>query len=60
MKTMHSPPGFADDDAQPSRSKRPYERPAILFREPLEAVAAACTPTPPGKADLVQCQSPQS
>jgi hypothetical protein len=59
MKTTPSHPSLAVDP-QPSLSKRPYERPAILFREPLEAVAAACTPTPPGKADLVQCQSPQS
>jgi len=58
MKTTPSPPGLAVEE-QPS-ARRPYERPAILFREPLEAVAAACTPQPPGKADLVQCQSPQS
>lgn len=29
--------------------RRPYERPRITFREPLEAVAAICTP-PNGKA----------
>lgn len=28
--------------------RRPYERPRITFREPLEAVAAICTP-PNGK-----------
>ena len=48
------------DDRQQGPRKRPYVKPAILFREPLEAVAAACTPQPPGKADMVQCQSPQS
>ncbi len=44
----------------PARGRVPYVKPRILFREPLEAVAAACTPRPPGKANLVQCQSPQS
>jgi len=29
-----------------SPSKRPYERPRILSREPLEAVAAVCAPSP--------------
>ena len=29
--------------------KKPYEPPRILTREPLEAMAAVCTPTPPGK-----------
>lgn len=37
-----------------------WERPRVLFREPLEAVAVACVPTPPGKPDPVQCASPQS
>lgn len=37
-----------------------YEAPRILFREPLEGVAAACTPSPPGKADLVACGQAQS
>jgi hypothetical protein len=29
-----------------STSKRPYERPRILSRESLEAVAAVCAPAP--------------
>lgn len=37
-----------------------YEPPRVLFREPLEGVAAACTPSPPGKADLVNCGQGQS
>lgn len=41
-----------------------WERPRILFREPLEAVAVACVPTVdeggPGKPDTIQCASPQS
>lgn len=43
---------------------RRWERPRILFREPLEAVAVACVPTVdeggPGKPDTIQCGSPQS
>lgn len=27
-----------------------YEAPRVTFREPLEAVAGICQPTPPGKA----------
>lgn len=29
--------------------RRPYEPPRILARGTLEVMAAACTPTPPGK-----------
>ncbi|HEY6041466.1 MAG TPA: hypothetical protein VIX58_04985 [Anaerolineae bacterium] len=32
--------------------KKPYEKPAVIFERPLEALAAVCTPTPPGKAPL--------
>ena len=42
------------DDAEPSaRAKRPYHRPAILYREPIELVAAVCSP--PGKSNLGAC-----
>ncbi len=35
---------------QPSTEvKRPYRSPRILSREPLEGIAATCTPSPPGK-----------
>lgn len=40
-----------------------WERPRVLFREPLEAVAVACVPSVPdgpGKPDVIQCASPQS
>jgi hypothetical protein len=39
--------------------KRAYTPPGIIYREPLEAAAAACVPTPPGKAEG-QCGSPSS
>ena len=29
--------------------KKTYERPLIIYRAPLEAMAAVCTPAPPGK-----------
>ena len=36
-----------------------YEKPAILYREPLEAVAAVCQPGPPpagpSKTDVLSC-----
>ncbi len=34
-----------------------YERPRILSRQPLEAVAAVCAPAPPAKANPVVCPS---
>lgn len=36
-------------------AKRPYERPRILSREPLEAVAAVCAPAPPAKGNPGAC-----
>ena len=39
------------------RSKRPWERPRILSREPLEAVAAVCAPSPPAKGNPGFCPS---
>ena len=34
------------DPEKPEPAKRPYEAPRVLSREPLEAVAAVCTPAP--------------
>lgn len=39
--------------------KKPYERPRILLREPLESVAVACVPSPPGKT-AGPCAAPNS
>lgn len=47
----------SDDAAAGPRPKRPYERPRILSREPLEAVAAVCAPSPPAKANPGLCPS---
>jgi hypothetical protein len=43
-------------DIAPSRQdRRPYERPRILHREPLEAMAAVCAPRPPAKGNPGFC-----
>jgi hypothetical protein len=47
----------AEGDAADRPAKRRYERPRILSREPLEAVAAVCAPTPPAKGNPGMCPS---
>jgi hypothetical protein len=46
-------PGQAGATGHPRR--RPYERPRILYREPLEAMASVCAPHPPAKANPGLC-----
>lgn len=43
------------DTTKPAADKRPYEAPRVLSREPLEAVAAVCSPAPPSKANPGAC-----
>jgi hypothetical protein len=38
-----------------AHGKRPYERPRILHREPLEVMAAVCAPHPPAKGNPGVC-----
>jgi hypothetical protein len=38
-----------------SAGRKPYSPPRILSREPLEAMAAICRPTPPAKANAGAC-----
>jgi len=33
----------------PKVTKQPYEKPAVIYRAPLEAIAGQCLPEPPGK-----------
>ena len=40
-----------------SAGRKIYERPRILSREPLEAVAAVCAPAPPAKSNPGVCPS---
>jgi hypothetical protein len=36
-------------------ARKPYSPPRILSREPLEAMAAICSPRPPAKANFGAC-----
>lgn len=44
----------ADGPRGPSTRRR-YEPPRILYREPLEAMAAVCSPSPPAKGNVGFC-----
>jgi len=59
LPAMPAMPGLARMSAAPEApetpARRPYEAPRILFREPLEAMAAICTPHPPAKANKGLC-----
>ncbi len=48
---------MSDTPKDASGPKRPYEPPRILSREPLEAVAAVCSPSPPAKGNPGACPS---
>jgi hypothetical protein len=37
--------------------KRTYEKPQIIYRAPLEAMAAVCAPSPPAKGNPGVCPS---
>ena len=53
---MESSP-TSDREARETGIRRPYEAPRILFREPLEAMAAVCAPSPPAKNNPGSCPS---
>jgi hypothetical protein len=55
--TQAAPPAplASASPAPAAASRRPYQAPRILFREPLEAMAAICTPHPPAKANKGLC-----
>jgi hypothetical protein len=55
MRSGLSKPQTPGDPGAPL--KRPWERPRILSREPLEAVAAVCAPSPPAKGNPGLCPS---
>jgi hypothetical protein len=38
-----------------SEARRRYEPPRILYQEPLEAMAAVCSPRPPAKGNVAFC-----
>ena len=39
------------------KKRRPYSPPSIISREPLEAMAALCSPRPPAKGNAASCPS---
>jgi hypothetical protein len=44
-----------DDEPVKDDRKRRYQPPCILYREPLEAMAAVCAPSPPAKSNPGFC-----
>lgn len=46
---------MSDGEQANDSGKRPYQAPRILYREPLEAMAAVCAPTPPAKSNPGFC-----
>ena len=44
-----------DEEHTQGSAKRRYTAPRILYREPLEAMAAVCAPSPPAKSNPGFC-----
>jgi len=42
-------------DGRERSGRKPYAAPRILSREPLEAMAAVCSPHPPAKGNVGLC-----
>jgi hypothetical protein len=53
---LSSPLSRGETQEGTPRAKRPWQRPRILFREPLEVLAAVCQPAPPAKATITACR----
>lgn len=51
----HLPEGTGSTESRSGSSRRRYEPPRILYREPLEAMAAVCSPVPPAKGNVAFC-----
>jgi hypothetical protein len=56
MESRQMKPEREEPAAGPRGLKRRYERPRILSREQLEAVAAVCAPSPPAKSNPGLCR----
>lgn len=50
-------PSSAEDVPERPQRRQPWEPPRILYREPLEAMAAVCAPSPPAKGNPGFCPS---
>ncbi|MEW5988393.1 MAG: hypothetical protein AB1791_17320 [Chloroflexota bacterium] len=48
---------MTEQPALKNEEKRPYEKPAIVYSQPMEGIAGACSDEDPinGKADQAQC-----
>ena len=56
MIRHHRDGGVKNDSIAPGAgARRAYERPRILYREPLETIAAICSPSPPAKGNPGVC-----
>jgi hypothetical protein len=55
MSTPQAAPPAQASPLTEDAVRRPYDPPRILFREPLEAMAAICTPHPPAKSNKGLC-----
>jgi hypothetical protein len=49
--------GGKDGTQQKGVEKKRYEKPQIVYRAPLEAMAAVCAPSPPAKSNPGACPS---
>ncbi len=47
----------SDEETENKTEKRTYEKPQIIYRAPLEAMAAVCAPSPPAKGNPGVCPS---
>jgi hypothetical protein len=57
MNRRETHPGSPDPGGGAPAVRRRYERPRILYREPLEAVAAVCSPPGVAKSNPGLCPS---
>lgn len=49
MKDKQSMKPLNEGNEPTTHPRKPYEKPRLVFRAPLEARASTCTPSPPGK-----------
>ena len=42
-------------ESESGKKRKAYAPPVVVSREPLEAMAAICSPQPPAKANAGQC-----
>lgn len=42
-------------EPDPREGKKAYEKPQVIYRAPLEAMAAVCAPAPPAKSNPGLC-----